>query len=106
MLVGYYANAKLIFAAKVGTGFDAKLLKSLYDRFQKIRAPKSPFTNLPERGAGLTPAQMRLCKWVEPTFVCQVRFTEWTGDGKLRHPAYLGLREDKQTKEVVREQAA
>jgi bifunctional non-homologous end joining protein LigD len=103
VLVGYYEGLKLIFAAKVGTGFNAKLLKSMYDRFQPIRTANCPFANLPERGGVIGPSQMRLCKWVEPALVCQVRFTEWTGDGHLRQPVFLGLREDKEPREVVKE---
>ena len=63
----------------------------------------APFANLPERGGLLTAAQMRFCKWIEPELVCQVRFTEWTDDGMLRHPVFLGLRHDKAAKDVVRE---
>jgi bifunctional non-homologous end joining protein LigD len=105
VLAGYYEGERLIFAAKVGTGFNAKLLKALYDRFQKIRVERTPFANLPERGGHLTAAQMRFCKWVKPALVCQVRFTEWTSDGHLRQPVFLGLREDKSPREVVKEVA-
>jgi bifunctional non-homologous end joining protein LigD len=103
ILVGYYKGDRLIFAAKVGTGFDTKVLKSLYDRFQKIRIDYAPFTNLPERGGHLTGAQMRSCKWIQPKFVCQVRFSEWTHDNHLRQPVFLGLREDKNPREVIKE---
>jgi bifunctional non-homologous end joining protein LigD len=103
VLVGYYEGERLIFAAKVGTGFDTKRLKSLYDHFQKIRIDKAPFANLPERGGVVTASQMRFCKWVKPELICQVRFTEWTSDHHLRQPVFLGLREDKQPHEVVRE---
>ncbi len=103
VLVGYYDGRRLIFAAKVGTGFNTKLLKSLYDRFQKIRIDRCPFSNLPERGGLLTASQMRFCKWVEPNLVCQVRFTEWTRDNHLRQPVFLGTREDKAPRDVVKE---
>ena len=103
VLVGYYDGPKLIFSGKVGTGFNTKLLKSLYDRFQKLRIEKTPFANLPERGGVIGPSQMRFCKWVEPALVCQVRFTEWTRDNHLRQPVFLGLREDKDPREVVKE---
>jgi bifunctional non-homologous end joining protein LigD len=53
----------------------------------------------------MSPAEARRCTWVEPKLVCQVRFTEWTDDGNLRHPVFLGLREDKAASEVVREAA-
>jgi bifunctional non-homologous end joining protein LigD len=103
VLVGYYKGERLIFAAKVGTGFNTKLLKALYDQFQKIRIDRTPFANLPERGGHLTASQMRFCKWTEPKLVCQVRFTEWTHDGHLRQPVFRGLREDKDPREVVLE---
>jgi bifunctional non-homologous end joining protein LigD len=105
VIVGYYEGERLIFAAKVGTGFNTKLLKSLYDRFQRIRIDHCPFDNLPERGGHLTASQMRFCKWVDPRLVCQIRFSEWTRDGHLRQPVFLGRREDKSPREVVKEVA-
>jgi bifunctional non-homologous end joining protein LigD len=108
LLVGYYEKGKLLFAAKVGTGFDQKLLESLYNKFNELIRPECPFANLPERRpstAGLSAAEMRRCTWLEPTLVCQVRFAEWTRDGHLRQPAFLGLRDDKEPKEVGREKA-
>jgi bifunctional non-homologous end joining protein LigD len=108
LLVGYYEKGKLLFAAKVGTGFDQKLLESLYNKFKKVIRPECPFANLPERRpgtAGLSKAEMRRCTWLEPKLVCQVRFAEWTRDNHLRQPAFLGLRDDKEPKEVVREKA-
>lgn len=108
ILVGYYEGDELVFASKVGTGFDHTSLKSLYDRFQKLVRPACPFVNLPtprtERGSlGVTAAEMKRCTWLEPCLVCQIRFSEWTRDGHLRQPVFLGLREDKQPREVVRE---
>jgi bifunctional non-homologous end joining protein LigD len=105
LIVGYYSAGKLMYASKVGTGFNTRLLKSVHDLLQKMRRPKCPFANLPERGVGLTAGQMKFCKWVEPELVCQVRFTEWTRDNHLRQPVFLGLREDKSPNEVVREVA-
>ena len=103
VLVGYYDGPKLIFCGKVGTGFNTKLLTSMYHRFQKIRIEKTPFANLPERSGVIGPSQMRFCKWVQPALVCQVRFTEWTRDNHLRQPVFLGLREDKDVREIVKE---
>ncbi|MGH7970456.1 MAG: non-homologous end-joining DNA ligase, partial [Limisphaerales bacterium] len=102
ILVGYYEGGKLLFAAKVGTGFDQRVLASLYEKFQKLRRKTCPFANLPE-DRGLTAAQMRRCSWLAPELVCQIRFSEWTRDGHLRQPAFLGLREDKSPREVTRE---
>jgi bifunctional non-homologous end joining protein LigD len=108
LLIGYYETGKLLFAAKVGTGFDQKLLASLHNKFKKLVREDCPFANLPEKisgrwGQGLSMAEMRRCIWLEPKLVCQVRFAEWTRDNHLRQPAFLGLREDKEPKEVVRE---
>jgi bifunctional non-homologous end joining protein LigD len=110
LLVGSYEKDKLLFAAKVGTGFDQKLLASLHNKFKGLVRPDCPFANLPEKisgrwGQGLSLAEMRRCTWLEPKLVCQVRFAEWTRDNHLRQPAFLGLREDKEPKEVVREKA-
>jgi bifunctional non-homologous end joining protein LigD len=108
LLVAYYKKSKLLFAAKVGTGFDQELLESLYNKFKKLIRPECPFANLPEKrpgSSGLSAAEMRRCTWLEPKLVCQVRFAEWTRDNHLRQPAFLGLREDKDPKEVDREKA-
>lgn len=110
VLVGYYEGRRLLFCSKVGTGFDEALLRSVYDRFQTLRRPDPPFVDLPEKrsrryGQGLTVREMKRCSWIEPTLVCQVRFSEWTQDHHLRHPVFLGLRQDKNPLEVVKEEA-
>jgi bifunctional non-homologous end joining protein LigD len=111
LLVGVYDGKKLRFAGRVGTGFSEKLLSTLFSKLDKIRIDKCPFYNLPAIGRsrwdqGLTAAEMRRCHWVKPTMVCQVKFTEWTRDERLRQPVFLGIREDKNAKEVVREKAS
>lgn len=111
LIVGYYENKKLLCAGKVGTGFNQKLLASLHADFQKIKRATCPFANLPHRdkgrwGQGITPAEMEHCHWLKPDMVCQLKFTEWTRDGRLRHPVFLGLRKDKNAKQVVREKAS
>jgi bifunctional non-homologous end joining protein LigD len=108
LLLGYYENKKLVFAGKVGTGFNDKLLRDLHKRFQGIAASGCPFSNLPEKrtaryGQSLTPGEMKKCHWLEPKLVCQIKFAEWTQDGKLRQPVFLGIREDKSAAEVIRE---
>jgi bifunctional non-homologous end joining protein LigD len=108
IIVGYYADNSLHFAAKVGSGFSEKTLKELYHQFESLARKDCPFVDLPEKrngrwGQAITPAEMRRCHWVDPALVCQVQFTEWTQDGKLRQPVFQGLREDKEPQDVVRE---
>jgi len=114
LLVGYYeagpggTEARLQFAGKVGTGFNSKMLASLYRKLQGERRSDCPFVDLPSKAGGkwsqgISPGEMRKCSWVNPLFVAQVKFAEWTRDGKLRQPVFLGLREDKQPEDVTRE---
>jgi DNA ligase D-like protein (predicted ligase) len=95
LLVGYYEDDRLRYAGKVGTGFDTTLLSSLARRLARLEQQEPPFDvgTLPRKGV----------HWVRPELVCQVGFSEWTQDGRLRHPRFLGLREDKPAREVVRE---
>ena len=102
---------KLKFAGRVGTGFGEKLLSSLYSELNKVGVDKCPFYNLPATGRnrwdqGLTAAEMRRCDWVKPGMVCQIKFTEWTRDDRLRQPVFLGIREDNDANEVVQEKAS
>ena len=107
LLVGYFRQKKLIFAGKVGTGFDEKTLRTLRERMMELRSEKSPFASLPTQGnrwgTRFTSAELSRCVWIEPRLVAQVRFAEWTADGILRQPAFLGIRDDKPAREVVRE---
>ena len=108
ILVGYYDKKKLVFAGKVGTGFTAKSLSMLHKKFQKERRDNCPFVDLPSKQNGqwvqnITPSMMRKMHWINPVFVCEIKFAEWTRDGKLRAPVFVGLREDKDPLEVVRE---
>jgi bifunctional non-homologous end joining protein LigD len=110
LLIGFNENKKLKFCGKVGTGFNTKLLSNLHSQLKKISSDACPFVNLPEtRGSRYSPritaSEMKKCHWVRPEIVCQVCFSEWTRDEKLRQPVFLGLREDKDAKEVVREKA-
>jgi bifunctional non-homologous end joining protein LigD len=107
--VGFYEGKNFKFAGRVGTGFSDKLLISLFDDLQKIRVESCPFSNLPAPGRnrwdqGLTAAEMKRCDW--PKKVCQIKFTEWTRDDRLRQPVFFGLREDKNASEVVREKVS
>jgi bifunctional non-homologous end joining protein LigD len=100
VLVGYYEGENLRFAGKVGTGFDEKSLERLYRTFQTLKQPTCPFSDQRRR---FTRAQAARSTWVRPELGCQVRFAEWTQDGLLRQPSFIGLREDKSPEEVERE---
>jgi DNA ligase D-like protein (predicted ligase) len=95
LLVGYYEDGELRYAGKVGTGFSHQVLEQLGKKLEALRTERSPFAP----GGG----QPRDGRWVKPELVGQFAFGEWTRDGKLRHPRYLGLRDDKRPAEVVRE---
>jgi len=97
LLVGYYDRADLAFAGRIGTGFDTKLLLDLRQRLDTIEIDKTPFT----KATGLPRLRAH---WVQPQVVVQVAFLEWTGHGKLRHPRLIGVRFDKNPRDVVREQ--
>jgi bifunctional non-homologous end joining protein LigD len=96
LLVGYYEGSDLVFAGKIGTGFDTKLLLDLRRRLDAMELTQSPFT----RATGLPRLRAH---WVRPEIVVEVAFIEWTGHGKLRHPRLLGVRFDKDPRQVVRE---
>jgi bifunctional non-homologous end joining protein LigD len=96
LLLGYYEGPDFVFAGKVGTGFDAKLLTELRERLNKLEISKSPFTV----AVGLPRVRAH---WVRPEIVVQVAFIEWTVHGKLRHSRFLRIRTDKSAHEVVRE---
>lgn len=111
ILVGYYEGKKFLFAGKVGTGFNTKSLAALHKKLKSETRDDCPFADLPSKQGGqwvqgITPSMMRKIHWVNPAFVCQVKFAEWTRDAKLRQPVFLGLREDKKPAEVKRETAA
>jgi DNA ligase D-like protein (predicted ligase) len=94
LLIGYYEGERLRFAGKVGTGYDNALLQHLRARLDTLEQDASPFAErIRERGL----------HWVRPEVVVEVGFAEWTGDGRLRHPRFSGLREDKDAGDVVRE---
>jgi DNA ligase D-like protein (predicted ligase) len=97
LLLGYFERGKLRYAGKVGTGFDRATLRDLAKRLAPLRRPDSPFADDAAPARGTT--------WVEPRLVAQIGFSEWTRDGRLRHPRFLGLRDDKDPRDVVREKA-
>jgi bifunctional non-homologous end joining protein LigD len=93
------SRAPLRYAGKVGTGFDERTLKALYARLRPLERRQPPVEKASARGVG------RGVHWVEPQLVAEIAYTEWTSDGRLRHPIYVGLREDKTADEVVEERA-
>ncbi len=95
LILGVYEGGELRYAGHVGTGFDQQELEKVMRLLKPLETKRSPFRVLPPKNE--TP------HWVQPTLVAQVRFTEWTADGILRHPVYLGLRDDKKATEVTRE---
>jgi len=96
LLVGYFAGDDFVFAGKVGTGFDTKLLLALRKLLDALELKKPPFT----KGAGLPRKKVH---WVRPELVVEVAFMEWTEHGKLRHPRLVRVRDDKPAREVTRE---
>ena len=98
LLVGYFEGSDFVFAGKIGTGFDTKLLLDLRKRLDALEVPQSPFT----RAKGLPRIRAH---WARPEIVVQVAFIEWTVHGKLRHPRLVGVRFDKNPRDVVREDA-
>jgi bifunctional non-homologous end joining protein LigD len=95
LLVGYNENGALRYAGKVGTGFDQATLRELGASLRELEQDGSPFTPFKPVPPGT--------HWVRPELVAQVAFSEWTRDGRLRHPRFLGLRDDKPARDVVRE---
>jgi len=95
LLLGFYRRRRLIYAGRVGTGFNNDLLRHLGKKLAQLQIPSPPFADdkLPRRGV----------HWVKPRLVAQIGFTEWTVEEKLRHPRFLGLRDDKRPEEIVRE---
>ncbi|MCA1585135.1 MAG: ATP-dependent DNA ligase [Acidobacteria bacterium] len=96
LLVGYFEREDFVFAGKIGTGFDTKLLLNLRGRLDRLEIPTSPFT----RAAGLPRLRAH---WVRPQIVVQVAFIEWTVHRKLRHPRLLGVRDDKAAGDVAKD---
>jgi bifunctional non-homologous end joining protein LigD len=98
LILGLYEQNKLIYIGNCGTGFNDVSLKELFNRFEKIKSTTSPFETIPKfsytKGKPV---------WVNPLLVCNVKFSEWTQSGNMRNPVFMGLREDKDAIEVVKE---
>jgi bifunctional non-homologous end joining protein LigD len=98
LVLGVYRDGKLVHAGQVGTGFDDRTIHEIHSRLQPLITDKSAFS---------IPAKInRKVTWVRPELVCEVAFLEWTPDGQLRAPSFVGLREDVTSREVVRESSS
>ena len=95
LLVGYYENGRLRYAGKVGTGFSNATLRELGAKLRQLEIPEPPFLDVRPIPRGT--------HWTRPELVAQIAFAEWTNEGRLRQPRFLGLRDDKPPTEVVRE---
>ena len=94
IICGYYQDGKLIYGGKVGSGFDEATLKDLEKKLKRLDRKTSPFDQEPK---------LKDSHWVTPSLVAQIKFMEWTEDGSMRHPVFLGLKTDKDAKEVILE---
>jgi bifunctional non-homologous end joining protein LigD len=108
LLVGYYEGRDLRFAGKVRAGFVPHVRGELLGKLKSLHVARCPFTNLPDAttsrwGGGVTADQMSEMRWTQPKLLAQIKFVEWTAEGRLRHAAFLGLRTDKAAKDVRRE---
>jgi bifunctional non-homologous end joining protein LigD len=111
LLVGYYEKGKLMFLAKVRNGFVPTLRREVARHFRGLESDVCPFANLPEpksarRGKALTKEFMSECRWLKPELVAQVAFADWTKANNLRQSSFVGLRDDKDPREVTHETAA
>ena len=99
LVIGCYEGDRLVYSGKVGTGFTHEVALDLRRRLDAVAQTSSPFDPPPPGALG------RNAHWVTPALVCEVAFTEWTGDGRIRHPSFQGLRIDKKPHKVVRERS-
>jgi len=106
LIVGYYEGDKLYYVAKVRNGFVPQVRREVATKLKGLEIDTCPFANLPEKKRtqwALTKEEMKNCRWLRPKLVAQIEFGEWTPDGHLRHSKFIGLREDKDPRDVVRE---
>jgi DNA ligase D-like protein (predicted ligase) len=108
LLAGYYEGRRLLCAGKVRNGFTPHLRAAIFERLKPITIKTCPFVNLPTTrsghwGEGIAADEMPALRWIKPQLVAEITFVEWTRDGNLRHAAFLGLREDKNARDVRRE---
>jgi len=109
IIVGYYKDGDLIYAARVRNGFVPASRRQLFEKLRPLVKPECPFANLPEThrsrwGEGLTAEDMKKCVWLRPELLAQIEFLEWTESNHLRHSKFVGLHGDKDASSVVKEQ--
>lgn len=95
LLLGYYADGKFKYAGRVGTGFNQAMLDYLFAKMSKLKRKTSPFVDYDLKSKTIT--------WVDPKLIAEVTFTEWTSNGTLRHPSFIGLRDDKSARSITRD---
>jgi ATP-dependent DNA ligase len=106
LIVGYYEGERLLYAAKVRNGFVPLVRREVANKFKGLGIDNCPFANVPEKKRtqwALTKEEMKNCVWLRPELIAQIEFTEWTLDNHLRHSRFVGLRDDKEARDVVRE---
>ncbi len=108
LLVGFYHGKELRFAGSVRAGLNPPARRAVHDQIEHLEIVTCPFANLPDKrpgawGQGITAAKMKDCIWLKPTTVVEIEFAEWTPDQRLRHAAFVGLRQDKKARGVVME---
>ena len=108
IIVGYYRGKDLIYVARTRNGFVPASRRRIFEKLKPLVIPACPFVNLPETrkarwGEALTAEKMKKCVWVRPAVVAQVEFLEWTDADHLRHSKFVGLRDDKDARAVVKE---
>jgi DNA ligase D-like protein (predicted ligase) len=109
LIVGYYRGKDLVYVARVRNGFVPASRRQVFEKIRPLVSPTMPFVNLPDThksrwGDELTAEKMKECVWLRPETVAQIEFLEWTEAGRLRHSKFVGLREDKDARSVVKEQ--
>ena len=108
LVFGYYEGGSLLYVSRTRNGFTPASREKLLKRFRPLEIARCPFANLPEAkggrwGQGLTAEKMKECVWLKPVLVGQFEFAEWTPDNHLRHSRFVALRDDKEAREVHRE---
>src|SRR5438477_7628833 len=108
LIVGYYRGKDLVYVARIRNGLVPATRRQVFERIRHLVSPTAPFANLPDTrkflwGDELTPGKMKECVWLRPEAVAQIEFLDWTEADRLRHSKFVGLREDKNARDVVKE---